>query len=183
MLRWNVAGEFGLRKHRAFSCVNSKRRKTMKALIDFARKLGADFAVNADFIVEKAGRYFLLNSNLKRRIGRNFYYAGTYLGKVKNGKFFPSFNLLAMLAKGEANKTVADRKTAWLFICGRDVFRKGIINMKGSGRKGAFTLVMNEFGECLGFGKIVCSLDADVQSTEVIVKNISDLGDFLRREQ
>ncbi len=155
----------------------------MKVLMDFARKVGADFALNVDFTVEKAGRYFLLNKRLKGLVGRDFYYAGVYLGKVKNGVFFPSFNLLAMLAKGRANKIVVDRKAAWLFICGRDVFRRGVLSMRGSRRKGDYVLVMNDFGECLGFGKILCSLDADVQGAEVVVKNVSDVGDFLRREK
>ena len=105
------------------------------------------------------------------------------MGKVKNRVFFPSFNLLAMLAKGRANKVVVDRKAAWLFICGRDVFRRGVLTMHGSRRKGDYVLVMNDFGECLGFGKILCSLDVDVQGAEVVVRNISDLGDFLRRER
>jgi ribosome biogenesis protein Nip4 len=139
--------------------------------------------LNADLIVEKAGRYFLLNQKLQGLVRREFYYAGVYLGKVKNGVFFPSFNLLAMLAKGRANKIVVDRKAAWLFICGRDVFRRGVLTMRGSRRKGDYVLVMNEFGECLGFGKILCSLDADAQGAEVAVKNVSDVGDFLRREQ
>jgi len=155
----------------------------MKALMDFARKVGADFALNTDFIVEKVGRYFLLNKSLKGRIERNFYYAGTYLGKVKNGKFFPSFNLLAMLAKGKANKIVVDRKAAWLFICGRDVFRRGMLTIYGSRRKGDYALVLNEFGECLGFGSILCSLDDAAKDKAVVaVKNVSDIGDFLRRE-
>jgi ribosome biogenesis protein Nip4 len=154
----------------------------MKALMDFARKLGADFALNVDFTVEKAGRYFLLSRSLKGLVGRDFYYAGLYLGKVKNARFFPSFNLLAMLARGKANKIVVDRKAAWLFICGRDVFRRGILAMNGSRRKGDYVLVMNEFGECLGFGKILCNADSTVQDAEVVVKNISDVGDFLRRE-
>jgi ribosome biogenesis protein Nip4 len=154
----------------------------MKALMDFTFKLGARISLSVDFTVEKAGRYFLLNKNLKGLIRRDFYYAGTYLGKVKNGIFFPSFNLLAMLAKGRANKIVVDKKAAWLFICGRDVFRRGVLTVHGSRRKGDYALVMNEFGECLGFGKILCSLDADVKRTEVVVKNISDVGDFLRRE-
>jgi len=76
----------------------------MKALRDFARKLSADFVLDADLIVEKAGRYFLLSRKLQGFIRRDFYYAGTYLGKVKNARFFPSFNLLAMLARGKANK-------------------------------------------------------------------------------
>ena len=155
----------------------------MKALRAFAVKLGAEFSLNADLIVEKAGRYFLLNPKLQGLVRREFYYAGVYLGKIKNRVFFPSFNLLAMLAKGRANKIVVDRKAAWLFICGRDVFRRGVLTMHGSRRKGDYVLVMNDFGECLGFGKILCSLDADVQGAEVVVRNISDLGDFLRRER
>jgi ribosome biogenesis protein Nip4 len=152
----------------------------MKPILDFAFQVGTKIALNADLIVKKGMRYFLLNENLKRLIRKDFYYAGTYLGKVKNGKFFPSFKLLAMLATGEANKIVVDRKVAWLFICGRDIFRKGILAVHGSRRKGDYTLVLNEFGECLGFGKITRSLDAE--KTQVVVKNISDVGDFLRRE-
>ena len=154
----------------------------MKAIRDFAFQLGVKFTVNADLTVEKDGRYFLLNESLRRLIRKDFYYAGTYLGKVKNGRFFPSFNLLAILARVDANKTVVNKKAAWLFICGRDVFRKGIITMRGSHRKGDYTLVLNEFGECLGFGKILCNLEAEAKKTEVAVKNISDIGDFLRRE-
>ena len=154
----------------------------MKAIMKFAFQLGAKISLNADFIVEKGGRYFLLNEALLKITRKDFYYAGTYLGKVKNGKFFPSFNLLAMLTKGEANKIVVERKTAWLFICGRDVFRKGILAVHGSRKKGDHTLVLNEFGDCLGFGKIVCSFGEAAKKTEVAVKNISDVGDFLRRE-
>lgn len=152
----------------------------MKPILDFTFQVGAKIALNPDFTVKKGGRYFLLNENLKRLIRKDFYYAGTYLGKVKNGKFFPSFNLLVMLAKGEANKIVVDRKAAWLFICGRDIFRRAVLAVHGSQRKGAYTLVLNEFGECLGFGKITRNLDA--KETQVVIKNISDVGDFLRRE-
>jgi len=152
----------------------------MKPIMDFAFQLRAKIALDADLAVKKVGRIFLLNENLQRLIRKDFYYAGTYLGKVKNGKFFPSFNLLTMLAKGEANKIVVDRKTAWLFVCGRDVFRRGILSVHGSRRKGDYTLVLNEFGECLGFGKITRSLDA--KETQVAVENISDVGDFLHRE-
>jgi ribosome biogenesis protein Nip4 len=154
----------------------------MKAIMDFAFQLGAKFSLNPEFILNRTGRYFLVNKNLRGYTQKDFYYAGTYLGKVKNGKFFPSFNLLTMLAKGEANKIVVEKKAAWLFICGRDIFRKAILAVRGSRRKGDHTLVLNEFGDCLGFGKILCSLDEAAKKTEVAVKNISDIGDFLRRE-
>ncbi len=153
----------------------------MRALVKFAFQLGAKIALNPELIVERAGRYFLLNEVLLKVARKDFYYAGAYLGKAKNGKFFPSFNLLAMLAKGKANKIVVEKKAAWLFICGRDIFRKGIMAVQCSQKKGDHVLVLNEFGECLGFGRIVRGLDVGAK-TEVAVKNISDVGDFLRRE-
>jgi ribosome biogenesis protein Nip4 len=153
----------------------------MSAVTKFALQLGAKISLNPDFIVEKGGRYFLLNQALLGVARKDFYYAGAYLGKVRNGKFFPSFNLLSILAGGEANKVVVEKKAAWLFICGRDVFRKGILAVRGSHKRGDHVLVLNEFGECLGFGRMVRGLD-EAAKTEVVVKNVSDIGDFLRRE-
>ena len=154
----------------------------MKAIMKFAVHLNAKVLLDADLIVNKGGRYFLLSDTLLDVARKEFYYAGAYLGKVKNGKFFPSFNLLKMLAEGKANKIVVEKKAAWLFICGRDIFRTGIVAVHGSRRKGDHALVLNEFGECLGFGRIVGSLVGAAKKGEVAVKNISDIGDFLRRE-
>ena len=151
----------------------------MRPLEAFASRFGGKVAFNPEFIVEKSQRYYLLNPRLKRLPG-NFYYAGLYLGKVKNGVFFPSFNLLNMLVDVAVNKVVVNRKAAWLFICGRDVFGTGVINVMGSKRKGETTLVLNEFGECLGFGKITSDLGGFGKN--VVIKNVLDIGDFLRRE-
>jgi ribosome biogenesis protein Nip4 len=150
-------------------------------IIKFASQVKAKLALNANSIVERTGRYFLLNEALLKIAGKDFFYAGIYLGKIKKGKFFPSFNLLTMLAKGEANKIVVDKKAAWLFICGRDIFSQGILAVHGSQKKGDHALVLNEFGECLGFGRIINRLDRTA-ANEVVIKNISDVGDFLRRE-
>jgi ribosome biogenesis protein Nip4 len=153
----------------------------MKVIVKFAFQLGAKIALNPSFVVEKAGRYFLLNEALLKSARKDFYCAGAYLGKVKNGKFFPSFNLLSILAKGEANKIIVEKNGAWLFICGRDIFRKAIAAVHGLHKKGNHVLVLNEFGECLGFGRVVRSWEG-ISKNEVVVKNILDVGDFLRRE-
>jgi ribosome biogenesis protein Nip4 len=149
-------------------------------LTAFAARIGAGIALNPEFIVEKAQRYYLLNPTLRKVTRNDFFYAGLYLGKVKNGLFFPSFNFLNMLVPVAANKVILERKAAWLFICGRDVFRKGVVKLMGSQRRGDCTLVMNEFGECLGFGMFVSNLDQ--AGGGVVVRNVLDVGDFLRRE-
>lgn len=152
----------------------------MKPILDFAFQIGAKLVLRKDLVTKKDDRYFLLNENLRRVVRSDFYYAGTYLGKVRGSKFFPSFNLLAILALGKSNRIIVDSKTAWLFVCGRDIFRNGILSVEGSKLKGAHTLVMNQYNECLGFGRILFSLYG--KRDGVVVKNISDVGDFLRRE-
>jgi ribosome biogenesis protein Nip4 len=153
----------------------------MKPLKDFVGQFGGSISLDESFIVKKEGRYFLLNMSLKKLITKDFFYAGIYLGKIKDGKFFPSFSLLRMIAERKANKIIVDKKTEWLFICGRDIFKQGIIKAMGSKRKGAYALILNQHGECIGFGKILHALDKEKEG--VAVKNISDIGDFLRREK
>ena len=152
-----------------------------KVITNFASRFGVEVALNPELTVEKNGRYCLVNSTLKPLVRDDYFYAGLYLGKAKEGKFFPSFNLLSMLAKQDAHRVVVDQKSAWLFICGRDVLGKGVVKTMGSAKRGAATLVLNEFGECLGFGTIANSL-ADAKD-QVFVRHVVDVGDFLRREK
>jgi len=151
----------------------------MKALTAFGSRFGGKIALNPEFVLDRAQRYYLLNPALQKVTRGDFYYAGLYLGKVKNGIFFPSFNFLNILAPIAVNKVILDRKAAWLFICGRDIFRKGIVRLMGSQQRGDYTLVMNEFGECLGFGVVTGNLEED---GKVAIRNVLDVGDFLRRE-
>lgn len=152
----------------------------MKPIKDFASRFDAIIKLDENLIVKKENRYFLVNENLKRIIDKDFFYAGAYLGKIRDDKFFPSFILLRMIAKEKTNKIIVDEKTEWLFVCGRDVFKGGIIQIVGSKRRGDYALIINQRGECLGFGKILCNLDEE--KCKVAVKNILDVGDFLRRE-
>jgi ribosome biogenesis protein Nip4 len=156
----------------------------MKPIIDFVRRFGTTLSLDKRFMVKRADRFFLLNEKLRNLATDDFFYAGTYLGKARGRVFFPSFRLLAMIAdKKEANKAVVDDKAEWLFICGRDVFQRGIKKVIGTKKKGELTLVLNIDGGCLGFGKIARNLDSEQNGQKVAVKNISDIGDFLRRER
>ena len=154
-----------------------------KPITNFAAQFGVQIALNLDLMVEKSGRFYLVNPFLKPLVRQDFFSAGVFLGKAKEGKFFPSFNLLGMLAKKEANRIILDRKAAWLFICGRDVLRNSIVRVAGPGRKDTNTLVFNEFGECLGFGRIVENLRGSSVDNGLVVRNVLDVGDFLRRER
>ena len=153
----------------------------MKQIKNFVSRFHIRISLDKNLIVKRQNRYFLLNDSLKRLILKDSFYVGTYLGKAKRGKFFPSFNLLRMIAGKKANKIIVDNKTEWLFICGRDIFKQGIMKVMGSKRKGDYTLILNQHNECLGFGKILCNLHKAKDG--VVIENISDIGDFLRREK
>jgi ribosome biogenesis protein Nip4 len=153
----------------------------IEPLRDFAKQFNASISLNEKLAVKERNRYFLLQPRLRGFVSDDFYYAGVYLGKTKEGRFFPSFIFLQMIGEGKANKVVVDDKTAWLFICGRDIFKKGIAEIHGSGKKGGYTLVMNRHGECLGFGRM--QRDFSSAKKGVVIRNIADVGDFLRREK
>ncbi len=141
--------------------------------------------INLDwkFVAKKGNKFFYIPPNLKTLVEKNrqYYYAGLPLGKLERGKFLPSFPLLSLIAKKAKNQIVVDDKAAWLFICGRDLFKQGIVHIEGSREKGSYTLIFNKHGECLGFGKIKQNLDKSKRG--VAVENILDIGYFLRREK
>jgi len=152
-----------------------------RPLNDFIRLFDASLTLDESLVAKKGNRYYLLNEDMKGFIREDFLYAGAYLGETRGGRFMPSFMLLAMIAETARNKTYVDGKTAWLFICGRDIFRRGITKMTGATGRNNCTLVMNKFDECLGFGCVLADLNG--KAGTVAVKNVVDIGDFLRRER
>lgn len=155
----------------------------LKSIEDFARLFGARLGLDRSLVVRKGKRFFLLSPNLKALAGKggDWFFAGVYLGKFEGGSFFPSFPLLSIIADSAKNRVVVDDKAAWLFVCGRDIFKEGVLEAYGSRSKDAYTLVFNRYGECLGFGMV--EKDLNKAKSGVVVKNIFDVGDFLRRER
>jgi len=153
----------------------------IKEINDFASLFGSSLKLDEELTVRKQNRIFLINETLKKTAPKNFFYAGTYLGRIVKDKLYPSFELLTMIARKKANEIILDKKTEWLFICGRDVFKQGIVKTIGPGRKGEHVLVLNDHNECLGYGRILCDLERT--KSGLAVKNILDIGDFLRREK
>ncbi|MEM2104295.1 MAG: hypothetical protein QW717_05335 [Candidatus Bathyarchaeia archaeon] len=155
----------------------------LKSLKIFAELFGAKLNVDERLVVEKDESYFLLNREIKETVEKNedWLHAGIFLGRFIGGKLRPSFPFLLMLGEKAENKITLDDKAAWLFICGRDIFREGILKVEGSTAKNAYTLIFNKHGECLGYGRIAKTLHR--LNGGVAVKNILDIGDFLRRER
>jgi len=157
----------------------------LKHIEDFAHRFGVKIILDQSLLVESHHRYFLLKPGLKELASRNFISVGLYLGRTRRGKLSPSFNLLRMIAREKSNKTFVDERTAWLFICGRDIFARGIMKIRGRTRRGDYTLICNHRDECLGFGEMLYDDEAQIRSAmnKPVISNILDIGDFLRREK
>lgn len=133
-----------------------------------------------DNVITIGRAYYLVDDNLNyyiNKINRSPESAGVYLGQTKKGKFMPSIPLLDILAQTSDKKLVINGRAEWLFLCGRDLMAGSI---SSSNVKKGLVLVENERGEILGIGNIIANLKSKGET--IVVKNIIDRGDFLRRE-
>jgi ribosome biogenesis protein Nip4 len=149
----------------------------MKELKDFLAAIGADY----EPVGEKMNlndKRFVVSPELAAKISdrSRLVYAGKLLGRTR-GVFIPSTGLLEELGKMQGSKKIwVDERVGWLFACGRDVFIESILKSEGNLAEGACFLVM--LGrDCLGYGRV------EKREEKIILKNIFDIGDFLRRER
>ncbi len=92
------------------------------------------------------------------------------LGLQKRNAFKPSVILLDKIAPHTEKKAVVNEKAAWMFICGNNILKEGIVSNQ---QEAGYVLILNEREEVLGYGKI----------TGAGITNELDRGDFLRRER
>lgn len=125
---------------------------------------------------EKDGTLYLRNDEILEKIAKIPDQPITLslpLGKEK-GDFKPTLYLLELLSKESENKVFLNDKAEWLWLCGRDAFMESVT--KDLSKEKIF-LVQNERDENLGLGI------KQKSGNKTIIKNLTDRGDFLRRER
>ncbi|MBM3292325.1 hypothetical protein FJY84_06565 [Candidatus Bathyarchaeota archaeon] len=139
--------------------------------------------INSSMLIEKEiikinDKRFIINTELLNFIKdrSRLTYIGTFIGRTKK-TWNPSTILLEQIAKEDkTNKIWVNDETAWLFVCGRDIFIENILKSSPQIMLGLHYLVMNN-NDCLGVAR------ADTIKNKIIMNNIFDVGDFLRREK
>ncbi len=109
--------------------------------------------------------------NTMKGIEREPEYAGEIVGEDKKGKFIPSISLIEHVAKNtdySDRKISLDKKSSWLFLCGRDIFKNSVKTEIERGHN----IINNQHGENIG----IAFFDGKT------LINLKDKGDFLRRE-
>ncbi len=149
----------------------------MRELGDFLASIGASYEPKGA-MVNLNDRRFAVASGVAAHIhdrGR-LVYAGRLLGRTRE-EFAPGAGLLRELCKLEGpHKAWVNERVGWLFACGRDVFVDSITRKEGKLTEGSGFLVMMG-DDCLGYGKV------ETRQGKTIIRNVFDVGDFLRRER
>ncbi len=115
---------------------------------------------------------------LGKDLPRKPIFVGAYLGRQQNDYLVPGIALLDLLAKSDAPVVEVNERTAWMFICGKDVLQPGIVKASPGIAAGRWVLVKCK-NDVIGVGKV----EGDLKDAKSIVKNFFDVGDFLRRER
>ena len=102
-------------------------------------------------------------------------FVGRYVGEKKRN-FIPSPFGVALAAEHANTGITLDKKGAWLFVCGRDVFSRAIVS--GKPHKGKASFVYDEEKNLLGYG--VWLTDNLAKQNEVALAHKSDIGRYLR---
>jgi ribosome biogenesis protein Nip4 len=150
----------------------------MRSLNEFLASVGAEPSYDDESLLKINTKRFTVSEELGSFIldRRQLVYAGRYLGKTRRW-FLPSSILLEELSRVEdLNRVHVDAETAWLFVCGRDIFGESVLRAEGEFREGNAFLVMFG-GSCLGYGVV------EPSEGRLILRNVLDIGDFLRRER
>lgn len=149
----------------------------MKELKDFLAAIGAVYEPEGERISLNNRRFAVAPAvSVQIHDRGRMVYVGKLLGRTK-GEFIPGAGLLRELGKMEGpHKVWVDERVGWLFACGRDVFAESITKSEGELVEGAYFLIMMG-GDCLGYGRV------ETQGGKTILRNIFDVGDFLRRER
>ncbi len=133
------------------------------------------------FLVDGSNRDLIEIQKTLKEKKTDIFGVGIYLGEEKR-RFAPSPALIELIAaRTDEHKAIVDAKSAWLFLCGRDVFGKAIVRSDDPTGSG-YLLVQNEQDESLGYG-LLPSAGARRRSKNVAIRNLLDRGFFLRRER
>ena len=132
-----------------------------------------------------AGKELLeLKEEIRKKCKIEPEYVGELIAVEKKGRLVPTLTFIERISRQADIKIFVDDKAAWLFMCGKDIFRDSIkrINYKGAnvskneyGTIRGVALVFDQLDACLGYGIII-------NRGKIFLKNILDKGDYLRRE-
>lgn len=133
-------------------------------------KTFTDQALPLEGVLELHKRIYLPHASAQLLIARaqeQPISAGLLLGTIKKN-FTPSLALLRMIAPHTDKKILLNEKSAWLFVCGRDIFLKSITN---GNTEAKLVIVEDEHKQVLGLAKKQKDMYTNVMHAGELLKN------------
>jgi ribosome biogenesis protein Nip4 len=149
----------------------------MKFLKSFVESFG-EVDIPYEDVVKDGKKYYLVPRAVKETqelIDQDPVFQGLFLGENKEN-FLASIALLELIAPFTDKKISLNEKSAYLFICGRDIFEE---NIESGSKTNSAVIVTNSLGEVLGLAK----KENKKQNKKIMYKNLTDIGIFLRKEK
>jgi len=140
---------------------------------EFLKPFGIKKKLDAQ-IVDRS--YFIVKD--KNFLGKRPLYTGECIAHIRGPVLIPSTSFLQQIGKEARKHVIITAKAEWLFICGRDIFAKGITSHNNP-EVGDRVVILNQHKECLGYG----DMTAPLTDKRVVIKRLFDIGDLLRRER
>ena len=152
----------------------------MEIVKEFVHKFTDEDVFGKKEIIQIRKKYFLAESELIELLNNIEYkpeHIGLFLGEDVKGRFKPSLGFIDLISQHSDLKVFVNDKSEWMFVVGKDLFSEGVTSKtrKSVLENRGLVLVQNKLDENLGYGKLQ-------PNENIIVKNILDRGDFLRRE-
>ncbi len=138
---------------------------------------------NEVYGVKPSFKYII--DKLQKR-GKHPYALGLHMGRFRRNKFIPSLELGYMVSRSTNACVIVNTEGEKNFLYGKDLLIKSIIDVKSPIQKGQIVILLNREEEYIGLGKALESITKKnnriiTKQTGFIIKNIVDLGWYLRR--
>ncbi len=167
------------------------KRREEKVLNSALRAFGSEnFLEDHEILIKDEGKReaYALSRELLNFIGRfkmNYVCVGIKIGEVGSRRFRFTLEGAYYLARKERKRVYVDEKGEMLFLYGRDIFARSVVKVTSDVEENDVVFVCNSKGDVLGLGKsrFPASRFKDVDEDRVVVENLIDRGEYLRKEK
>ncbi|ADB57627.1 PUA domain-containing protein [Archaeoglobus profundus] len=168
------------------------KRREEKVVKSALRAFGSEnFLEENELLIkdsEGAKELYALSKDLANFINRvklNYVCVGIKVGEVGSRRLRFTLEGSFYLIRREKKKVYVDEKGEMLFLYGRDIFARSVVKVTDDVEENDVVFVCNSKGDILGLGKsrFDASRYKDVEEDRVVVENLVDRGEYLRKEK
>ena len=165
------------------------KKKELKVICSALRAFGSlEFLKNNELLVNEDREVYALSKDLVKFLELhkiNHVVAGIKVGEVGGRRFRFSLEGTFYLVRKNKKKVFVNERGEMLFLYGRDIFAESVVDITEDVKENDIVFVCNKRGDILGIGRTRFDAERikDVAKDRVVVENLVDRGEYLRKER